>query len=260
MVKGTRPSYATSSGLCSAPFAAHSNAMRQRTDGSVLQQHKGLSLLDPHGARDKPWGHPIASAPCRDPRLDAISVISLRNPRKHWFPNSVGIPTLPDMQVSRPAPPKHFCSQTELVTHYSNKYGQDRYHLPKLPQALLAWRKTSDPSWERGETRTGPHRYCACAELMRARAEVQGHFRRGPYRSSSFSPGSRAVHKDRSGAALVCTNRLRLLTIRAAAAAPEQRGMLLFAEHTWQPEGISGKQSGHLTSRGLPGSLKGARK
>lgn len=90
--------------------------------------------------------------------------------------------------------------------------------------------------------------------------EVQGHFRRGPYCSSSSSLGSRAVHKDWSGAAPVCTNRLRLLAIRAAAAAPEQRGMLLFAEHTWQPEGISGKQSGHLTSRGLPGSLKGARK
>lgn len=155
-----------SSGLCSAPFAAHSHAMRQCTDGSILQQHRGLSLLDPHGARDKSWGYPIASAPCRDLGLAAISVISLRNPRKHWFPNSIGIPTLPDMQVSRPAPPKHFCSQTELVTHYSNKYGQDRYHLPEPPQALLAWRKTSDPSWERGETRTGPHRYCACTELM----------------------------------------------------------------------------------------------
>lgn len=53
--------------------------------------------------------------------------------------------------------------------------------------------------------------------------------------------------------ALVCINRLRLLAIRAAAAAPAGRGMLLFAERTWQPEGIAGKRSGHLTSRVLPG-------
>lgn len=30
------------------------------------------------------------------------------------------------------------------------------------------------------------------------------------------------------------------------------RGMLLLAQHTWQPGGIAGKQSGHLTSHVLP--------
>jgi len=34
--------------------------------------------------------------------------------------------------------------------------------------------------------------------------------------------------------------------------APAGRGMLLLAQHTWQPGGTAGKQSGHLTSRVLP--------
>lgn len=34
--------------------------------------------------------------------------------------------------------------------------------------------------------------------------------------------------------------------------APAGRGMLLLAQRTWQPGGIAGKQSGHLTSRVLP--------
>lgn len=53
-------------------------------------------------------------------------------------------------------------------------------------------------------------------------------------------------------AVLVCINPLRLLAIRAAAAGPAGRGMLLLAQRTWQPGGIAGKQSGHLTSRVLP--------
>lgn len=47
---------------------------------------------------------------------------------------------------------------------------------------------------------------------------------------------------------LVSLNPLRLLAIRAAAG----RGMLLLAQRSWQPGGIAGKQSGHLTSRVLP--------
>lgn len=66
--------------------------------------------------------------------------------------------------------------------------------------------------------------------------------------------GRQAVRRDRELGSLV----LRALIASVCSPyglprpAPAGRGMLLLAQRSWQPGGIAGKQSGHLTSRVLP--------